>query len=80
MDVHHRRELFLRTLRKAIHCRHPRRLAFERADEIPHMTKHAAILLPLADHLDLQWVLARVEIRPQLQHRLRHAFGGKNGL
>ena len=64
MDVHHRREFLLRLLRKSIHRRHPRRLAFERADEIPHMAKHRAVLLPLADHLDLQRVLLRIKIGP----------------
>ena len=77
MDVHHRREFFLRILRKAIHRRHPRWLAFERSDEIPNMAKHRAVLFPLANHLDLQGVLSRIKIGPEVDHRLRHALRGK---
>jgi len=80
MDVHHRREFFLRTLRKAIHRSHPRRLAFERADEIPHMPKHRAVFLPLADHLDLQRVLPRIKIGPEVDHRLRKPCLGRRSL
>ena len=64
MDVHHRREFFLRIRRKAIHRRHPGRLAFEGADEIPHMAKHRTVLLPLANHIDLQRILSRIKIGP----------------
>ena len=49
----------------------------ERADEIPHMAKHRAVLFPLTNHLDLQRVLPRIKVRPQLHHRLRHALRGK---
>ena len=72
MDVHPPRHLPLHALRKAIDRRHPRRLAFEAADQIPHLPVHPALLLPLPDHLRLQRIPARIKIRPQLLHRSRH--------
>jgi len=49
VNVHHRRQLFLRAIWETMDRRHARRLAFERADQKPHMPKDTAILFPLAD-------------------------------
>ena len=80
MNVYHRRQLLLRNLRKTIDRRHTRRLAFEGADQIPHMPKHSAVLLPLANHLSFERILARIKISPQLVNRLRDSFGSKEGM
>lgn len=77
MNVHHRRQFFLRAFRKAIHRRHACRLAFEAADEIAHMPQNHAVFLPLANDLRLNGIALRIKIRPKLLHRLRDAFSGK---
>ncbi|MSU32918.1 MAG: hypothetical protein EXS25_09740 [Pedosphaera sp.] len=54
MDVHHCGEFFFRTLGKNVDGSHARWFAFEVANQITHMSEHAAVLLPLADELGFE--------------------------
>jgi hypothetical protein len=65
LNVHHRRQFSLRAIRKTTNGRHARRLALERADQAANMPKDSTVLVPPADELDFERVLARIEIRPE---------------
>jgi hypothetical protein len=81
MDVHHTRHRAggVGAFGKPVDRGHPRGHALERADEVANVAVDAAVLAPLADHLRLERIAARIEVGPQFGDRPRHVRRGLRG-